>query len=330
MRYWLARLLISIAACLVLALTAAVGHAFDSLPSKDELDSLTKDAADIQVLSQDPQTIYAQIGDINDQISQLQARLAVPNDYQTALDALTAADANLIKLADSAGRLTCSGADHADELQDLAGEIGSQLYSIRINNNLVMSPSLAKELLDPPTSSDCAMIKERFGNQQLLNRVRELITKTRSEAEKQNGDYQDRKKTVQALIASLQAKRTEVSNALKGLKGEIGEKLWLVILVIGALGTGTILAVRLFESSIQIEWVASGQVTQFVTVMMLLSVIFGLGLSDVLKEETLGTLLGGVAGYVLSQGVGRAAAREAGRHAQPPQTQPLPNQNAVP
>jgi hypothetical protein len=33
----------------------------------------------------------------------------------------------------------------------------------------------------------------------------------------------------------------------------------------------------------------------------------GLGLSGIIQETTLGTLLGGLGGYVLSQGVGRAA-----------------------
>jgi hypothetical protein len=43
-------------------------------------------------------------------------------------------------------------------------------------------------------------------------------------------------------------------------------------------------------------------------VMILLSVVMALGLAGILKENTLGTLLGGIAGYVLSQGVGKAAA----------------------
>jgi membrane protein YqaA with SNARE-associated domain len=47
--------------------------------------------------------------------------------------------------------------------------------------------------------------------------------------------------------------------------------------------------------------------------MILLSVIMALGLAGILKENTLGTLLGGIAGYVLAQGVGRAAAREVSR-----------------
>lgn len=41
-----------------------------------------------------------------------------------------------------------------------------------------------------------------------------------------------------------------------------------------------------------------------------------LGLSGVLNEDTLGTLLGGIGGYVLSQGVGRAAAHRAQQNSQ--------------
>ena len=35
------------------------------------------------------------------------------------------------------------------------------------------------------------------------------------------------------------------------------------------------------------EWIASGQVTQFVTILVLLSVIVALGLSNILHENTL-------------------------------------------
>jgi hypothetical protein len=66
---------------------------------------------------------------------------------------------------------------------------------------------------------------------------------------------------------------------------------------------------RWFPENVQVELVASGQVIQFATVMVLLIVICVLGISKYLSENTLGTLLGGIGGYVLSQGVGRAAAR---------------------
>jgi hypothetical protein len=61
------------------------------------------------------------------------------------------------------------------------------------------------------------------------------------------------------------------------------------------------------------EWVASGQVIQFASVMVLLIVVASLGILHILEKEGIGTLLGAIAGYVLSQGVGRAATRAATR-----------------
>jgi hypothetical protein len=81
--------------------------------------------------------------------------------------------------------------------------------------------------------------------------------------------------------------------------------------ILGGVGALIVLGTKLFDADLQMEWIASGQVTQFVTVLVLLSVITALGLSNILKENTLGTLLGGIAGYVLAQGVGRAAAHSA-------------------
>jgi hypothetical protein len=96
---------------------------------------------------------------------------------------------------------------------------------------------------------------------------------------------------------------------------QIGSNLWLLLAILAIACVGTILGIKLFEPDLQMEWVASGQVIQFVTVMILLSVILALGLSAKLGENTLGTLLGGIAGYVLAQGVGRSAARDVARAA---------------
>lgn len=83
----------------------------------------------------------------------------------------------------------------------------------------------------------------------------------------------------------------------------------MILGIIGAASILTIAAILLFDDEVQMEWVASGEVIQFITVMILLSVITALSLSNKIQENTLGTLLGGIAGYVLAQGVGRAAAR---------------------
>jgi len=91
------------------------------------------------------------------------------------------------------------------------------------------------------------------------------------------------------------------------------EKLPLILGILCALFAVIILLVRFFPVSIQIEWVNSGQVIQLLTVVTLLLIILCLAVTDILKENIIGTLLGGIGGYVLSQGIGRAAARAATR-----------------
>ncbi len=124
-------------------------------------------------------------------------------------------------------------------------------------------------------------------------------------------ELETNRKQLTLLIDALQKRRAALVQHLSAATTQqtLGSYLWAIILVIGLLSIGTILVVKTFSPDLQEEWVASGQVIQFVTVMILLSVIMGLGLAGILKENTLGTLLGGIAGYVLSQGVGRAAAR---------------------
>jgi hypothetical protein len=116
-------------------------------------------------------------------------------------------------------------------------------------------------------------------------------------------------------LEALKQRRSALQDKLNSAQSayQIGSNLWLLLLILATACVSTILGIKLFDPELQMEWVASGQVIQFVTVMILLSVILALGLSGVLKENTLGTLLGGVAGYVLAQGVGRAAARDVSR-----------------
>ncbi|HWP01395.1 MAG TPA: hypothetical protein VNL74_12355 [Methylococcus sp.] len=145
----------------------------------------------------------------------------------------------------------------------------------------------------------------------LLTYFEHLKSRLSDEAKKQAET-----RTLAATLIDLLQKRKDVVDqrlAAQSTKTELSDKLWIVIGVIGGFSIGAILAVKLFTEAIQIEWVASGQVIQFVTVMILLSVIMALGLAGILRENTLGTLLGGIAGYVLAQGVGRAAAREVSR-----------------
>jgi hypothetical protein len=68
------------------------------------------------------------------------------------------------------------------------------------------------------------------------------------------------------------------------------------------------LGVRIYDTNLQLELISSGQIIQFPTVMILLVIITALAISKTISENTVSALLGGIAGYVLSQGIGRAAA----------------------
>lgn len=122
-------------------------------------------------------------------------------------------------------------------------------------------------------------------------------------------------KQVEELTKQLTDKKTDLMTALKTAttREDVARDLWKIIGVVGLLSLAAMMGIWFFKEPIQFEWVRSGQVIQFVTVMVLLSVVLALGLTNVLKENVLGTLLGGIAGYVLSQGVGKAAAQEVAR-----------------
>jgi hypothetical protein len=108
------------------------------------------------------------------------------------------------------------------------------------------------------------------------------------------------------LLKTHQEKIEEELNALseRSAKDTITGNVPIILAIIATACLGSFFGLRLFGAELQMEWVASGQIIQFMTVMILLSVIMALGLATILHETTLGTLLGGVAGYVLAQGGG--------------------------
>jgi hypothetical protein len=154
-----------------------------------------------------------------------------------------------------------------------------------------------------PPKAQCQKIKDAIGDQTQRQNLLSFIDRRIKE-------YDTTKTQLISLIEALQKRRAALLQhwGANTAQTKVGGDLWLIILAIGALSIGTIIATRLFTPEIQNQWVMSGQIIQFVTVMILLSVIMALGLASILKENTLGTLLGGIAGYVLSQGVGKAAA----------------------
>jgi hypothetical protein len=171
--------------------------------------------------------------------------------------------------------------------------------SATTRQNVVTQYSIRAEFSNPEVS---AKLESWFAN------VSKLVDENKTQTAQTSDRYSK-------LVQALKERRVKLQDALntKTPQQQITANLPIILMVLGGACVLAILGVRLFNPEIQMEWVASGQVIQFVTVMVLLSVITALSLSDVLKENTLGTLLGGIAGYVLAQGVGRAAARDVAR-----------------
>lgn len=109
---------------------------------------------------------------------------------------------------------------------------------------------------------------------------------------------------------------------------------WIVIEFFG-FAVIVMLMVGMFPERVQREWLGSGQAIQLMTVSILVISILGLGLAGILRDNSLGALLGGVAGYVLSQGVGVAAEsrrrqQEGGEPSAPPSPPAAPTPAAGP
>ena len=121
------------------------------------------------------------------------------------------------------------------------------------------------------------------------------------------GNVGTRKSALEGELKSLQERRSNVLAEMSegAAAARVAKNIPVLMLIIFGVGAIVLAGLKLFSDDIQLELVSSGQIVQFVTILILLGIILALGLADRLKEEALGTLLGGLAGYVLSQGVGR-------------------------
>ena len=143
--------------------------------------------------------------------------------------------------------------------------------------------------------------------------IQSAIEGTASEMERERSRLNTLVENHESIESELFGYRKALKNRIREIeqRASLSSNLYLIISIIGGLSILTIAVIKIFPDDVVREWVESGQVIQFVTVMILLSVIMALGLANLLDGQTLGALLGGIGGYVLSQGVGRSAARSA-------------------
>jgi Skp family chaperone for outer membrane proteins len=239
---------------------------------------------------------------IDDELAHRRTDLA---NYDAANKELDQDKASAVKLFQDIDALDCAKVGGTVPEAANLGEIVNSILKV-VPGSTETNPWAAISLGSDQklaAKDQCQKLKEAIGDATKRQTLLAFIDNKRKENEA--GRTQ-----LNLLIEALQKRRGALLQHVSAATAQtkVGDDLWKIILVIGLLSVGTIIAIRLFSPDIQVEWVSSGQVIQFVTVMILLTVIMALGLAGILKENTLGTLLGGIGGYVLSQGVGKAAA----------------------
>ena len=253
----------------------------------------------------------AELGAVSGQISMSGTSEGAADRYKTSYDRLIAARntllaaqcaPNLDAYLDARAKYITAEQTLRDQLQYLPIDMPVMRLMRTRTTGLVDEGACSLEKQDLASRASEAALKTF--NADATSMIANVAT--------ENKKYRD---VLERWKGALEQARAKLQDALNNISPQqrITANLPLILLILGGACVLAIIGIKLFDEQIQMEWVASGQVIQFVTVMVLLSVIVALGLSDILKETTLGTLLGGIAGYVLAQGVGRAAARDATR-----------------
>jgi len=313
---------------LVLFLSVQFGYGQTSNPTKEELvlriSQLTQpDAA----MPDNESLLVREIDRVDDEMAEA-TRIMTQPDYKSYIEQNERAKSEVASAISDLKSLACS--TELARFNLILGKIESHfrfdkeiLWDADAQAPDTSSFGIFYREYSPPTSANsnqeerCKSLQGQLSKPETVNAVLAVFDDWRSklnDSQQKLLSYRELNAKRLDLLKQRRAALQERVNA-KTPAQQISSSLWIIMIVIGGFSIGTILIIKLFSPELQMEWVTSGQVIQFVTVMILLSVIMALGLSGILHENTLGTLLGGIAGYVLAQGVGRAAAREVSRTA---------------
>lgn len=166
----------------------------------------------------------------------------------------------------------------------------------------------------------CKQYAEEDERTKILKKVTSIIQIYSNMLDKKISELKKQEPRAKRIAQAWEKRHDDLLKSIEKQSAPVNQvagQLGWIIGVFCIFGVLMFVSVTVFKESVQIELIASGQVIQFATVMVLLIVICVLGMSKLLNENVLGTLLGGIGGYVLSQGVGRAATRAATRESPP-------------
>ncbi|TAX22765.1 hypothetical protein ELI02_34015 [Rhizobium leguminosarum] len=260
-----------------------------------EIDSISQEIANAGYVAGTEQRL-------NDLIASTQQ---IVNRMKSALDSIKAVDCK----------------QQFDAARGAYGQYGGQLQQMRLmlQNAGMQDVSTDVFTIYPQISNPdaCIAFQQNIAKPTFASEFTENAAKVINSLEGLRKEWQPVTAAYLRLLDSLQKRKNTLTGSLNDTSAQqqISVTLPYILAILAASCIIVIALIKFFSDEIQMEWVASGQVIQFITVMILLSVITALGISNILHENTLGTLLGGIAGYVLAQGVGRAAARDISRAA---------------
>lgn len=238
------------------------------------------------------------------QLGFLPLRESLPEQLQSALER-SAQDPVLSPFLDRFRDLIASGAV-APKADDLYKTLAASPPRTRQSADAQIQAAIT-EAKDLPGKFIEAFNSAKASETDYWKKVAQAVT---AEIDGQQSMLDQQAKNVAEISKQVDAQSANVQSLI--------DKLPLLVGILCGLFAGLILIIRFYPLDIQTEWVVSGQVIQLLTVVTLLLIILCLAVTHIIAENTIGTLLGGIGGYVLSQGIGRAAARAATRDATPP------------
>ncbi|MEA3016111.1 MAG: hypothetical protein QOI38_833 [Sphingomonadales bacterium] len=242
----------------------------------------------------------AELVRIDQRMRDIDQQIARARSSETATADIEQATRSLAELKQSPGRACAAPAEvraafnlsfqqTVDTLTRLSGRLPT-IYPWE-----EISAEQLQQLCDQPVVDAISRIESGIGSM-----TAELTTAadTVDDLEREREDLEERK---QQIV-------TEMSNQVASAR--VAGIMPVILVIIFTLGLVMLIAARLFSPEIQSELVCSGQLIQYATILILFGALIALGLADKLQEQTLAALLGGLAGYVLSQGVGQKEQRQ--------------------
>ncbi|WP_437672433.1 hypothetical protein [Sorangium sp. So ce131] len=245
-------------------------------------------------------------------------------EMESKLRELPGKKSSLEDLLNKIEKVSCAGGN-LQPTQDLTDELVRALSSADLWS---AAPWLTMEWSSAMGELKRIKQEKEATCQKLVDKVRNSHTAILAPFGALEEFYRNEQKNLKGIIGKQDKPRrlrdawnnrfAELIEAQRKLQGDVSAatdvstKLPYLIGILGVFSLSIMVMVRRFPTDVQREWVRTGQVIQFLTVTIIIIVILALGLAGKLTQESLGTLLGAIGGYVLAQGVGR------GRRAPPP------------